>query len=268
MGLALGHPPVTSDVPFAVRSCNWGHTLDYLDTTPTDDNGTAGTSVAATPAPGASVSLRGWAGDERTGRPARAVLVVVNGAVIDRIEPQLDRPDVAQVTGHPGFETSGFSDVLPVPGWTPGSIVSVYALGADGTASRIDTRGGATPPTLDLGEGQTARVAQGALSGSVDALGVVPSPITLTPPPGRSWSDFHWMEIRARAGSFRDGSLVITDGVAAPGHSIVVEVGSRSPAVIIVPVGSCAQWHGYGAGGGLSLQADHPDDIAAVRLLP
>jgi hypothetical protein len=89
----------------------------------------------------------------------------------------------------------------------------------------------------------------------------------LLAPPGLVWSDYRWLEMDAR-GAFRQDTFRLSDQVATDaGREISFRTLDNSPARYLVPVGSCAAWHGY-SGAGLVLSFGRAQDIAAVRLLP
>ena len=83
-----------------------------------------------------SVTLTGWAGDLRAGQPAREVIATVNGRIVGRSTPDIDRPDVP-AAGYPaGFLRSGFQ--LSIPTWANASkALKVFAVGRDGSVAQL-----------------------------------------------------------------------------------------------------------------------------------
>jgi hypothetical protein len=71
------------------------------------------------------------------------------------------------------------------------------------------------------------------------------STVMVEAPRNRTWSDFHWLEVQFGHRPSRD-AFTISDS-SVPGHEITFRVTGRGPGTIWIPVGSCAQWHGYGA---------------------
>jgi FkbM family methyltransferase len=78
--------------------------------------------------------LGGWAGDAVHWRPARSLVVTIEGKPVGTIQPSETRTDVVAATGRIGLTESGFDVVLPTRG---GERVDVYAEAADGTFVRL-----------------------------------------------------------------------------------------------------------------------------------
>ena len=79
--------------------------------------------------------------------------------------------------------------------------------------------------------------------------------------------NYRWLEITSRSG-FRPGEFSLSDGVSAdPGRQITFQTLGSSPHSYRVQVGSCAQWHAYGAAP-LYLTYISSQDIASIRLTP
>ncbi|MGE0409166.1 MAG: hypothetical protein AB7P23_07880, partial [Amphiplicatus sp.] len=60
------------------------------------------------------LAVMGWAVDFEAGKPARSLVVFVNGAFAGRIEPRFERADVAQGYRNQGFLMAGFDDRVPL----------------------------------------------------------------------------------------------------------------------------------------------------------
>jgi SAM-dependent methyltransferase len=61
------------------------------------------------------LELQGWAGDPDPGRSAAVVEVLLDGEVVARSRPSLQRPDVAAVLREPAYATSGWVAAIPLP---------------------------------------------------------------------------------------------------------------------------------------------------------
>jgi hypothetical protein len=97
--------------------------------------------------------------------------------------------------------------------------------------------------------------------------GLAPAPVQLSPPPGKTWSDYRWLEVDTRSG-FADDTFVLHQAPHADGaHVIVFGTTFSSPHRYFVHVGACGQWHGY-APDALTLTHDSQAAVTAIRLLP
>jgi hypothetical protein len=82
----------------------------------------------------ASIRIGGWAGDLRTGQPARSLVFTLDGTAVGSTVPEGFRHDVAAATGRPGFDRTGFDVTLKAAG---GQQVEVLAEGSDGSFGRL-----------------------------------------------------------------------------------------------------------------------------------
>jgi hypothetical protein len=90
--------------------------------------------------------------------------------------------------------------------------------------------------------------------------------LTLSPPSGRSWSDYRWLEIEVR-GSLQTDEWVLSDKRSIDQEPpITFKTLGGSSHIYKVYVGNCAQWHGYQA---VPLYVGHSQSqaIDAIRLL-
>jgi hypothetical protein len=91
--------------------------------------------------------------------------------------------------------------------------------------------------------------------------------LLITPPAGSAWADYRWLEIDTSTRFARDAWQVTDVQTGEPGHQIIFRTLGNASTTMRVFVGSCAQWHGYGA---MPVFLGHGvgEDISAVRLLP
>jgi hypothetical protein len=272
-GIPLQQPVVTSDLAFGGYSCDWGYGPNFLSISPpASTHQVAPVTLTTTTDPNGLLTIEGWAGDLTTGTPAQQVVVTVDGHVVGQAVPGGNRPDVAAALARPGFVTSGFGTAVPVP-LLPNPIslgsVRVYGVSSRGVASELYGSPGeaGTPITqLTLKDGTSVPVRPGEMVGSVDTA-TINRQLILTPPPGASWSDYRWLEIDTPSRLAMDRWVVYDDQIGAAGRQIIFRTLGGSSAPFRVYVGSCAQWHGYGAAN-LYLGYSGAQEIGAVRLLP
>ena len=246
--LHLRQQPATVGVPFLGQECSWGYAPTFL-AGPAEPPAGAEAVPARTVAFGPHVTFTGWAGDLRTREPVREVIATFNGRIIARSTPDIDRPDVP-AAGYPaGFLRTGFQ--LSIPTWANASkALRVFAIGRDGSVAelailnlpaqggteRIGSRTVALQPSADIGH-----VDKETPSGAV---------LQIEPPAGSSWTDYRWLEVDAPSFTgFSQGVFDLSDrpSVTDPGRVINFGTLRRSPRHYIIPVSSCAQWHGYGS---------------------
>ncbi|MDQ6920114.1 MAG: hypothetical protein M3170_00745 [Candidatus Dormibacteraeota bacterium] len=96
-----------------------------------------------------------------------------------------------------------------------------------------------------------------------------PTTLRLAPPAGTSWADYRWLEIDARATGLPADTWTLADQQAAPAQRQISfrTLDGRSGATFKLYVGSCAQWHGYGATP-LYLSSHSPPGQLSIRLVP
>ena len=199
--------------------------------------------------------------------PAREVIATVNGTIVGSAIPQVARPDVP-AGGYPaGFLGSGFE--LSIPAWAESSAgLRVLAVGRNSAVSdlavlHVPARGG----DIRLGR-RMIRLQPSALIGHVDSEGSPSRPVQINLPTGSRWTQYRWLEIDAPRSGFVKGGFRISDlpGTGVLGHVISFATLRRSPRRYVVPVSSCAQWHGYSSHR-LFLTLTPLQRIAGVRLI-
>jgi hypothetical protein len=213
------------------------------------------------------VTVTGWAGDVKARIPAREVIATVNGRVVGRAVPQEYRPDVPGAGYPTGFVGSGFQ--LSIPAAAAGSKrLRVLAVAQDRSVAALAVLGApAKTGTVRLGH-HTVRLEPSAVIGHVDSEAPAPPALQVKAPTGSTWTDYRWLEIDAPPSGFVRGSFEISDlaGSSDLGHVISFQTLTRSPHRYVIPVSSCAQWHGYRAQR-LFLVARPSQHIAGVRLI-
>lgn len=259
--------PTLRNLEFLTQQCTWGFSPNFL-------------SGAAVPAPGAqSVNARagtvsnpqatiaGWAGDPEANAPAREVLATVDGRIVGRAVPQIDRPDLITGGWPSGFARAGFH--VQIPAALQGSDkVHVYGVADDGSVAELPLGTSASPRrgTVRLNR-RLVRLDPEAVNGYVD-LTLGPPSLQIELPRDSRWTDYRWLEIDPGKGGFRKGNFALFDDPGRPsvGREITFQTLDGSPDRYVIPVGSCAQWHGYRSRR-LFLAADPSQEISAVRLI-
>ncbi|MGH2982265.1 MAG: hypothetical protein ACRDKV_09530, partial [Solirubrobacterales bacterium] len=264
LDLDLEEKPLTRGVPFLNQTCAWAYAPSFL-------SGPGMPGPAATPvparagAPSDQMTVVGWAGDPEAELPARQVIATVDGKVAGRAQPSLERQDLVDYGLPEGFRRSGFQFQVPLP---PGDgRLRVFAVGQDGDRSEI-VRLGQRPARgrTEIG-GRTIRLVPNAVYGQINST-VRSRGLRFELPPGSQWTDYRWLALDAGPRGFRDGSYAIYDreNRPSPFREITFQTVDRAPNPYVVPVGSCAQWHGYRSRR-LFLQVPPGQDIAGVRLI-
>jgi len=77
--------------------------------------------------------LQGWAVNTITSQPASAIMVAVNGLIVDAAVLSVERPDVAIALKNPGITKCGFS--IKVPFFPDDAVVQVFATDNRGEIS-------------------------------------------------------------------------------------------------------------------------------------
>jgi hypothetical protein len=244
--LHLAEKPTTHGVPFLSQPCTWGYAPSFLSG--------PGEPPADAPAVAALVGriqdrraiLAGWAGDLSAQEPATSVIATLDGRVIGRTTPSLERPDLP-AGGYPqGFLESGFRLSIPAAALKTPHKLHVYSVGPDGAVGELPR--GTSPPgqgTIRL-LGRTTSLQPQVVVGHID--GTLRGPATqIGLPPGSDWSDYNWLEIDSGKKGFGKGAFAIFDRQdrLSPSREISFMTLPRSPNRYVIPVASCAQWHGY-----------------------
>jgi hypothetical protein len=262
--LDLSRKPATRNVAFSVQPCHWGTSPTFFneDVLPPPDARTTDARLRSAPN---QITVVGWAGDPRAKQPASEVIATVDGRIVARDRPSLNRPDLVAFGLPEGFRRAGFQMQVPV---TEGGTLRLFAVSEDGELSQI-VRQGKHP-----GKG-TARVGDREIELTPNAVwGQINSKtraeaVQFSLPGGESdWSDYRWLEVDAGSDGFEQGLLTVYDSQSrsAPDRDIIFETLDRSPDRYVVPVGACAQWHGY-RGDRLFINLQPRQEISAVRLI-
>jgi hypothetical protein len=270
LGLRLREPPVTDNLYFRSHICDWGYTPNFLSISPPPP---VHPVAPITLSPGHSahdLMLTGWAGDTRTGQPAQQIVVMGAGGQVAGQAPTVERLDVVDALGIPGWRMSGFR--LKVG--RPEAGLRVFGISSTGVASELHygpgsvSLGSTASPVhqIQLTDGSVVPVVRDVVNGYVDQASA-PYQIDLILPSGTNWSQYRWLEITGRSGLARDGWSVSDRQTTEPDHMVAFKTLQGHATRYLVPIGSCPQWHGYGPG---PLYLDHgsPQDIVSVRLLP
>jgi hypothetical protein len=270
MHLHLQQQPATVGVRFLGQACSWGDAPTFLGTAAEPPSGAQAVPVRSPGVRAAQVTFTGWAGDRRTGEPAREVIATLNGRIVGRSTPHTNRPDVP-AAGYPaGFRRSGFSLSIPTSA-DASEALRVFAIGRDGSVAQLPILNAPVPA-----QGGVARIGSrsvalqpGADIGHVDGETASAASLQIEPPAGSAWSNYRWLEVDAPSnGGFVPGPFALSDlpGTADPGHLISFTTLKGSPSHYIIPVASCQQWDGYGSSR-LFLTVPAGQQIAGVRLI-
>lgn len=230
-GTELTHPSLYR----AGVACDWGYAGGFLALEPAA--GPADEWPSSPVAGPETVTFRGWAA--AAGAPAERVLAMLDGLLIADEVPRLARPDVASALGAPGTEISGFEMVLQIPRGT-GRRIRLLAEYPGGETLALDAN-----PELDF---DSPAPQAGASGGVLDSRAITahegvrqlaPLPIG-----------------EAARGRVR---LIIDGGVAGRRYLLAdrppwalrdagsaVRFGSPRGGRVVLPVGACPQWWGYG----------------------
>lgn len=263
---------VTSDLAFQTRACRWGYSPNFLSTSPGTAPPTTVSSSAVTPS---NAIVQGWITDSTPS--VWEVALVADGQVISTQQFLPPRPDRARLGDPLSGTARGFEFAAPRAALAGARSIEVVSLAYDGSARSIPFGGAAQqlPGTQENASGASRVAVPGvgtvhvgpAASGAVESIALKPNVFEITPPPGKTWANYRWLEITSRSG-FRPGEFSLSDGVSAdPGRQITFQTLGSSPHSYRVQVGSCAQWHAYGAAP-LYLTYISSQDIASIRLMP
>lgn len=270
--LHLIQRPVTTGVQLRGQPCLWGDSPTFLE-------GPAMPAPNATSAParvisrtGPEVTVTGWAGDTRARRPAREVIATLNGRIVARTKPNIDRPDVVKAGNPRGFLHSGYQLSVPVSAGAA-ALLRVFAVGQDGSVTELPAANRPVLTGQTMIAGRSVTLQPTANSGSVDTAVQSDGYVKIAPPAGSSWASYPWLEVQAPGGAgFVTGEFVLSDVPGTPtaandGHLIAFNTLTKSPHRYIIPAASCQQWQGYGSRPlYLSLPAGQlPPDVRLVR---
>ena len=261
--LNLSEPPSTHRVAFSVQPCQWGAAPNFLNNDAQPTASEQGVGARARPTPSA-VTVVGWAGDPNAKVPARKVIAVVDGKVVGEEKPGLKRPDLVAFGLPQGFIRAGFQLQVPVK---EGGALRLYGESQDGKLTEIVAEGGHPQKGAVPIGGREVKLTPNAVYGQVNSSTRAEA-MAISKPKGSRWSDFRYLELDAPAGGFKDGTFTVYDDPTrpSPDHDIVFQTLDRSPQRYVVPVGACAQWHGYRSDR-LFMNLQPGQQVSAVRLI-
>jgi hypothetical protein len=261
----------TDELYFRASPCNWGYSPNFVSPQPSPDS--LSRAVKLTVRTGSSVLLRGWAADSAANRPAKEVVAVLNGTVIKRTVPSVDRPDVASALKSESIRVSGYQMAVPFVGMDDGQRIKVFAVSWDGAATEL-LYGAAAKAGLDALPSSLASIADDGRDaipvrskgtvGWVDSSTATSDLIAVDLPAGALPTDFRWVEIEGAA-PFGDASLTLSDDLGQLSHAITFRTLARAEDRFRVSVASCIQWHGYRS---RTLYLTSTTPISVVRLIP
>jgi hypothetical protein len=267
LDLGLTEKPIFRHPEFHTQQCNWQYAPNFfsgaVEPPPGAQSVAARTAKPARPV----VTVMGWAGDKEAQVPVREVIAAVGGRIVGRAVPRIERPDLPTGGWPPGFLRSGFRVQVPTAALRKPGELHVYGVARDKSVAEVPMGTAASRHGgVRLG-GRTVRLEPTAVSGHVDLTVTAPS-LQIVLPPRSQWSDYRWLEIDAGNNGFRKGAFALFDRQSrpSPGREISFQTLDRSLQRYIVPVGSCAQWHGYRSRR-LFLTITPHQDIAGVRLI-
>ena len=264
--LRLAEQPITDEVPFQTQRCLWGSAPSFLEGPGLPAPGATARPVNAGPARD-RVSIVGWAADAATELPAREVIVTVDGKVVARTKPNVVRPDLLDFGLPKGFKRSGFEiGVKPGSDWAAGKL-RVYGVARSGEVSQLVRQDGRQVRRTATLDGRRVRVDPSFVYGQLNSV-TRDRLLPIDRPPGSQWSDYRWLELEAGTDGFEDGGIALYDRLdrPSPQREIFFETLERSSDRFVIPVGSCAQWHGYRQKE-LYLNASPYQEIPTVRLI-
>jgi hypothetical protein len=271
-------PPVpaglaTAGLYFDTPPCNFGDIPNFF-TVPASVEGLAGVPLASEEIISFTRTFSGWAVDQASGGAARQVLAAVNGVVVAMAPTGNPRPDVSAARHARSALNSGFS--LSIPASAPGAVV-LYALNGDGTVSPLERRPkvpasmiGTTPAgPVTTPDGRRHPLRQGTVTGVVEDVNrEAIEVLRLHLPGGFAPGRYPWLRVDS-ASTLRSSTVTLTDDATAPpGHQIAFHMLERSGTHVMVGVGACLQWHGYGASRDITVVhsgADQPLTFSLVR---
>jgi hypothetical protein len=265
VNLHLSEKPVTRGVAFLNQPCNWGYAPTFLSGPGMPGPGAKSVDAQARPAPN-QVTIVGWAGDPAAKLPAREVIATLDGKIVGRAKPELERPDVVAYGLPRGFLRTGFQMQVAVPSAKLARL-RVFGVARHGHLTEIVPQGGhPAHGTIDVG-GRTVHIDPKAVYGQINRT-TQERGLQINLPSGSRWADYRWLEVDAGPGGFRTGQFGIYDRPTRPSpyREIYFQTLDRSPRRYMVPVGSCPQWHGY-RGRRLFLSFHPRQDISALRLI-
>ena len=242
----LSSPPQTSDLYFTSSACDWGDAANFLTSTP---GGSSVTAVTQPLSDARRVSVRGWALDGATGRPAARVVFAVGAHAVGSLPLDVRRQNVAVVNGVSFSVQAGFDGGLTT---TDSGQLVAYAQEADGALHLLPGAGQPSRPavtTLQMPDGSFVPVATTAAPGRLEVEKPVPVRVSKLTVPGTEPLATYDLATFSAAGPIGSAQLTLSDGlvssVADNGHQIQATTLPLSGSAMSVRVGSCLPWHGY-----------------------
>jgi hypothetical protein len=263
----LSQPPVTSNLYFDVHmpACDWGDVPNFL-IHPSSNALRAGLDLNVTHvATNDLISVRGWAFDTLGNQPARSVLAVSDGQVVDELRTDIGRPDVADALHSQSAVNSGYKGSFFI---SADATFQLYALNVDGTLTPLaGTSGQTASASVTTPDGIVHSIRPTGGEGVMDSESEATwRSYNVVVPQGTNLSEYQWMMLQSpRAlGSSR---VKITDSlVGGLPHVIAWNTLPRTGYQVFTRVGSCLQWHGYHTTS-LTMLTRGPATSFSVRLL-
>ena len=254
---ALHEPPVTSELWFSGRSCDWGASANFLESPPA---GRRRVLPVRSLGELTVVQASGWAVDPVTGVPAQSVLLVEGDVVVDSVAVTVERTDIPAVVDDVSL-ISGFDYAKVGPATRS---LTAYARLADGTVHPIGDRSLVDKVTMP--DGTVLPVAPSPV-GELDALtstrrlvGQIDVPADLDP------YRYDLMTLSADGEPLGDADVTVTDVIGDDGHAIRARSLASDGQELAVRVGSCLQWHGYQPGRPLYVVQEGRSSVTSVTL--
>jgi len=237
------------DLLFEGAACDWGYAPEFLDQRP--ESGAEAVDVPLRPAgAGYVVAARGWAADVAAGRPATEVLIVRGRRIVGAIPIGVRRDDVAAANGNPDLAASGFaaSRIALGAGRDPEQPIRLFGLSPSGVASEIGDPAAGAPALESLAGpgGERIDVEPGVVTGALELLQAAPQERSLLELPAQA-SDYTWLELTSDAPLPEDFYTVVDERSGA-GRAVTFRTLAGRSDSVLVRVGSCPQWRGFGAG--------------------
>jgi len=268
--MSVGVPAVTTGLYFEPGLCNWGAIPNFLRV-PASVEGSTGVKLGMSTASQISEVILGWAVDDLKLQPAKEVVAVRGDRVIASVKPNVFRPDVAAYLLSKATSYSGF--ILKVPSGSNLERLEIYALNANGTATRV-----LSPPSLsspvDTGPTRDFIIGNNGVkyrvqanerasgSGFIDNVGYLYS---LSLPAGIDRSEYSWLRLSFKP-PLRDMTVEFADALESPGHQIALSVLAANGRNVNVDVGACSQWYGYRSNRIMLIESIY-DPIVSARLV-
>jgi hypothetical protein len=265
----LAETPITDQLYFRALPCDWGYAPNFLSTRPDPHKSLMPVELRYRPSEGVA-TVNGWAADLDAKAPAVEVVAALGPRVVARVEPSIDRPEIAGGLGDEGFLLSGFT--MQIPGSVPLHELRFYGLTRAGEARELiygpdsglaPTSGKPNRLTVDQ---RSFRVLSEGIHGWAERATGAKKTLELELPRQAIARDYDWFEIRTRS-RFAEDTFGITDVRAESARTISFKTLDRGRTAVKVQVGACSQWHGF-QGDRLYLESLGDQEISGIRLIP